>query len=95
MWGQGYGSEATRLVLDYAFTLMGLHNVFLVTFAWNTPAIRAYLRAGFREIGRRRGAVVTMGERYDQVLMDAIASEFTGSVLVKRAPTSEPAAPAG
>jgi diamine N-acetyltransferase len=93
--GQGLGTEATRLVLDYAFTLLGLHNVLLVTFVWNAPAIRAYLRAGFREIGRRRGAVVTMGERYDQVLMDAIASEFTGSVLAKRAPTSESAEPAG
>jgi hypothetical protein len=49
--------------------------------------------AGFREVGRRRGAVVTMGERYDQVLMDAIATEFTGSVLAKRAPTMEPPGP--
>jgi hypothetical protein len=40
-------------------------------------------KAGFREIGRRRGAVVTMGRRYDQVLMDAIADEFTDSVLAR------------
>ena len=25
--GQGYGTETTRLVLDYAFTALGLHNV--------------------------------------------------------------------
>ena len=91
--GQGLGTEATRLVLDWAFTMLGLHNVFLVTYAWNTPAIRAYQRAGFREIGRRRGAIVTMGERYDQVLMDAVATEFIGSVLAKRAPTMEPPGP--
>jgi diamine N-acetyltransferase len=83
---QGLGTEATRLVLDWAFTVMGLHNILLVTFSWNLPAIRAYTKAGFREIGRRRGAVVTLGRRYDQVLMDAVAEEFTDSVLAKQAP---------
>jgi RimJ/RimL family protein N-acetyltransferase len=83
---QGLGTEATRLVLDWAFTVMGLHNVLLVTFSWNRPAIRAYSKAGFREIGRRRGAVVTFGQRYDQVLMDAVAEEFTDSILAKHAP---------
>jgi diamine N-acetyltransferase len=83
---QGLGSEATKLVLDWAFTVMGLHNILLVTFSWNLPAIRAYSKAGFREIGRRRGAVLTYGQRYDQVLMDAVADEFTDSVLAKHAP---------
>jgi hypothetical protein len=57
-------------VLDWAFTVMGLHNILLVTFSWNLRAIRAYSKAGFREIGRRRGAVVTYGQRHDQVLME-------------------------
>ena len=83
---QGLGTEATRLVLDWAFTVMGLHNILLVTFSWNLPAIRAYTKAGFREIGRRRGAVVTYGQRHDQVLMDAVADEFSDSALAKQAP---------
>jgi diamine N-acetyltransferase len=83
---QGLGSEATKLVLDWAFTVMGLRNILLVTFSWNLPALRAYSKAGFREIGRRRGAVLTFGQRYDQVLMDAVADEFTDSVLAKHAP---------
>ena len=88
---QGLGTEATRLVLDWAFTVMGLRNILLVTFSWNLPAIRAYSKAGFREIGRRRGAVVTYGQRHDQVLTDAVADEFTDSVLAKQAPpTTEP-----
>jgi diamine N-acetyltransferase len=83
---QGLGTEATRLTLDWGFTVLGLHNILLVTFSWNTAAIRAYENAGFREIGRRRGAVVTLGRRFDQVLMDAVADEFTGSVLSEQAP---------
>ena len=92
---QGLGTEATRLVLDWAFTVMGLRNILLVTFAWNLPAIRAYTKAGFREIGRRRGAVVTYGQRHDQVLMDAVADEFSDSVLAKQAPptTESPGRP--
>ena len=77
-------------MLDWAFTVMGLHNVLLVTFSWNLAAIRAYTKAGFREVGRRRGAAVTLGRRYDQVLMDAVAEEFTDSVLTRQAPPAGP-----
>ena len=74
--GQGYGTEAVRLLLDYAFTVLGVHNVWLDTPAYNAAALRAYEKAGFREIGRRRGARVLAGERYDIVLMDCVADEF-------------------
>ena len=74
--GHGYGTEATRLLLDYAFTVLGVHNVWLDTPAYNVAAIRAYEKAGFREIGRRRGARLRAGRRYDVVLMDCIAEEF-------------------
>jgi diamine N-acetyltransferase len=87
---QGLGTEATRLTLDWGFTVLGLHNVLLVTFSWNTAAIRAYEKAGFREVGRRRGAAVTFGRCFDQVLMDATADEFTGSILSGQAPPEDP-----
>lgn len=74
--GQGFGTEATRLILDYAFTVLGVYNVWLDTLAYNAGAIRAYEKAGFREIGRRRGARMRAGKRYDVVLMDCIADEF-------------------
>jgi diamine N-acetyltransferase len=74
--GQGFGTEATRLLLDYAFTVLGVHNIWLDTPAYNVGAIRAYEKVGFREIGRRRGARTLAGSRYDVVLMDCIADEF-------------------
>jgi diamine N-acetyltransferase len=87
--GQGLGTEATRLTLDWGFTMLGLHNIMLATAAWNERAIQVYTKVGFRELGRRRGAGVTMGRRYDAVFMDLLASEFLqacGSVLAARAP---------
>jgi diamine N-acetyltransferase len=74
--GQGFGTEATRLLLDYAFSVLGIHNVWLDTPAYNIGAIRAYEKAGFRQIGRRRGARTLAGRRYDVVLMDCVADEF-------------------
>jgi RimJ/RimL family protein N-acetyltransferase len=75
--GKGYGAEATRLVLEYAFTVLGVHNVWLDTMASNEFAIRAYLRAGFKEIGRRRQAHRSGDRVEDIVLMDCLASEFS------------------
>ena len=63
-------------MLEWAFTLMGLQNVMLESYDWNEQARRAYVAAGFREIGRRRGAAVALGERCDLILMDAVADGF-------------------
>jgi RimJ/RimL family protein N-acetyltransferase len=49
--GNGLGTAATRLVLDFAFHVLDLQNVMLETLEWNTAAITAYERAGFRHVG--------------------------------------------
>ncbi len=38
--GRGYGTETTSLMLDYAFTALGLHNVMLTVFAYNPAGTR-------------------------------------------------------
>jgi RimJ/RimL family protein N-acetyltransferase len=92
-WGRGYGTEATRLVLDYAFTGMGLHSVWLWAQASNERGLRAYRRAGFREIGRRRQAHRRGSEFEDLVLMDCLASEFESPVLRQFLMTRDPGGP--
>jgi diamine N-acetyltransferase len=74
--GGGIGSDATRLVLDWAFMILGLHNVMLETDDFNEQAQRAYERAGFKPIGRRRDAVRALGRRWDSILMDATAEDY-------------------
>jgi diamine N-acetyltransferase len=78
---QGLGGEATRLTLDWAFHVLGLRNILLEVMAWNTAAIRAYEKAGFRRIGVRRQSATGRGERVDIVLMDAIPAEFGPSAI--------------
>lgn len=64
----------------------------LETFPWNEPALRAYRRAGFSEIGRRRQSLVSMGRRYDAVLMDAIPADLSASILNTLRPPEAPGA---
>ncbi len=74
--GRGLGTETTRLMLDYAFTALGLHSVMLTVFEFNPAGIRAYEKAGFKPIGRRRECRVMGGRVYDEIYMDCLAPEF-------------------
>jgi diamine N-acetyltransferase len=79
--GQGLGTEATRLVLDFAFHVLQLRNVLLQVLEWNVAGLTAYERAGFRRVGVRRGAVMSRGRATNVVMMDAIPEDFGASVL--------------
>ena len=50
-WGQGYGTEATRLVVEEAFFGRGLRQIRLEVFRHNERAQAAYRRVGFRVTG--------------------------------------------
>ncbi len=92
--GRGIGTEATRLTLDYAFHITNLHNVYLTVLAPNTAGIRAYEKAGFRTIGRRRESGYWLGQRVDEVLMDAVPTDLPGPSAVKQAVEStQPSCP--
>ena len=81
--GKGYGTEATRLMLDFAFTALGLHSVMLEVSEYNLAGRHAYEKAGFREIGRRRQSDLLNGHLWDLIMMDCIATEFESPVLSK------------
>lgn len=82
--GQGFGTEAVRLICDYGFNALGLTNILLRLVDFNERALRAYTRAGFREIGRRRQCRAIGGRRVDDIYMDLIASEFESPILAER-----------
>lgn len=88
--GKGYGTEATRLMLDYAFTALGLHNVLLSVYTFNRAGRRTYEKAGFREFGRRRESKMMGGRFWDVVYMEALASEFDSLVLARVFAPDEP-----
>lgn len=52
--GLGYGSLATHAICRYGFSVLGLHKIFLLTNASNTPAQHLYEKLGFKLEGRHR-----------------------------------------
>ncbi len=75
-WGQGYGTEATELMLWLAFERIGLHRVALSVFDFNSRAVRSYEKAGFQVEGRNRQAIARDGGRWDELTMGILASEW-------------------
>ncbi|TRV75608.1 GNAT family N-acetyltransferase [Streptomyces sp. 130] len=81
--GKGYATEATRLTLDWAFHLGALRMVHLKVLEPNIAGIKAYERAGFQQAGRLRESGYWLGQVCDEVLMDALVQDFTGSSAVR------------
>jgi RimJ/RimL family protein N-acetyltransferase len=72
---RGLGSEATRLLIDYAFDSLGLHRIGLEVYAFNPRARHVYERAGFVYEGTRRDALLWDGEWYDAIEMAILATD--------------------
>ncbi|KAF1950518.1 acyl-CoA N-acyltransferase, partial [Byssothecium circinans] len=74
--GKGYGSEAIRWALDYAFRRAGLHKVRVRAFEWNEGAIRLYGKLGFKHEGRERECLWHEGRFWDGIQMGMLEDEW-------------------
>lgn len=78
---KGYGTEATRLILEYGFKYLNLNNIKLDVMEFNERAQACYKKCGFKEYGRRRKSEFLYGKYYDRVEMDILAEEFEGDYI--------------
>jgi RimJ/RimL family protein N-acetyltransferase len=76
-WGQGLGQEATRLLVDYAFTYLNMNRISLRVLADDARAVGAYRKAGFREEGRLRQAALVAGDFHDELVMAVLRAEHS------------------
>ena len=88
-WGQGYGTEATRLMLDHAFGVLGLHRVALFVFEFNERAIRTYRRCGFVIEGRSRESIYRDGRWWDELAMSVLESDWRALRALEREDAAE------
>lgn len=75
-WGKGYGTDAMRLGLRYAFTELNLHRVSLNVFSYNPRAIRSYEKVGFRQEGYSRQSILRDGQRMNDMWMGILREEW-------------------
>jgi RimJ/RimL family protein N-acetyltransferase len=75
-WGKGYGTDAMKIILRFAFTEINLDRVMLNVFEYNPRAIRSYEKAGFKHEGRMRGILLKDGKRWDMVYMAILREEW-------------------
>ena len=73
----GYGAEAIKLIVRYAFEDLGLNRVGLSVFDFNDAAISTYERLGFEHEGRLRRAVKREDGFRDALLMSVLRDEWT------------------
>jgi aminoglycoside 6'-N-acetyltransferase len=79
--GQGYGSEAIRVLARHLFGERGHHRLTIDPAAANARAIRAYERVGFRPVGvMREYERAADGSWHDGLLMDLLAREFESAL---------------
>jgi RimJ/RimL family protein N-acetyltransferase len=75
-WNRGYGSEALRVMVGYAFDFLNLNKVYLHVYETNPRGIRAYQKVGFVEEGRLRQDVYKNGRYIDVLVMSILRSEW-------------------
>jgi len=75
-WGRGYGTDAMRVMLRYAFTELNLHRVTLNAFEYNPRAMRSYAKVGFVSEGRRRQMLQRDGRRWDVIHMGILRNDW-------------------
>jgi RimJ/RimL family protein N-acetyltransferase len=74
--GNGYGTEAKHLLLEYAFEHLGLHMVRSMAWAFNTRSCEALRKQGYRDAGRLAWTGIKSGDFADDLVFDLLASEW-------------------
>ena len=75
-WSQGFGTDAARTMLAFAFDELRLHRVELMVYDFNPRARRCYEKAGFRLEGTRRQALFRWGRFHDIHSLAILEDEF-------------------
>lgn len=78
-WSKGYGTDAVRLVLDYAFDELELNRVELTTDEDNARGLRCYEKCGFQREGLLRQHRLVEGRLGNTVAMSVLRSEWQPS----------------
>ena len=87
--GQGYGTEAKHLLLEYCFEHLGLH--VLTSWVWelNGRSAAALAKQGYEPAGRLKLDGIEKGNYYDDMVFDVLREEWLAAREAWRASRQE------
>jgi [ribosomal protein S5]-alanine N-acetyltransferase len=74
-WGKGYGLEAIRLIVKYAFDTLNLHKLTAGCYEPNAPSMKAFIKAGFTQEGVRKSHCYCDGKYVDDILLGLVGTK--------------------
>ena len=76
-WGNGYATEAMRTLIDFGFTVLGLHRLEDTCDTRNLASARVMEKLGMRREGHLRETIWKDGHWYDEYIYAVLAQEWT------------------
>jgi len=73
---KGYGTESTKMALDYTFGRLKLNRIFLKVLTFNLSAINFYEKIGFKKEGVLRQDIYLNGKYVDFIVMSMLKKEY-------------------
>ena len=74
--GRGFAGQATRIAIDYAFSVLNIHKLYLHVDKDNARAVRIYERCGFQPEGVLRDEFFVNGKYRDAVRMCLVQPDY-------------------
>ena len=84
---QGYGTQVSRLIMEYLFENTPAHSISAWMADWNNAARSFAHNLGFKESGRFRRDGFREGKYYDGIMVDMLRSEYQAAGGIKYAAT--------
>ena len=73
--GRGYGAEALRLMINYSFKRLELHQLYANILEENSPSIRLFEKQGFRPVGLKKDWLRLEGSFKNEYLYQLIYTD--------------------
>ncbi|MDT7830656.1 GNAT family protein [Pricia sp. S334] len=71
---RGVGSESIRLLTEYAFSVLDLHQLYANVVEDNAGSIHLFKKLGFKEVGVKRDWIFSNGSYKDEILFQKLRS---------------------
>lgn len=75
-WGKGYGAEALKEILSFAFNELGLNRIEARINADNNSSLRLHQKVGYKQDGVLRKAIYKCGTYKDVIVMSILKEEL-------------------